>query len=104
MIHCDARFNGFCAKCQSCSNVVISSVSQFAFSYSPFEKIRTDFFKMQAMKLLLAGKLHEYLYEINEECYEMLDTLIRADKEIESVTEQLKAENQMRLSATGIGL
>ena len=47
------------------------------------------------MELLLEGKLNEYLHEIDEECYEMLDRLVEQMKVKQGVTEQLKAENQM---------
>lgn len=47
------------------------------------------------MELLLGGKLNEYLHEIDEECYEMLDRLVEQMKEKQGVMEQLKAENQM---------
>lgn len=47
------------------------------------------------MELLLDGKLNEYLHEIDEECYEMLDQIVEQMKEKQGVTEKLKAENQM---------
>ena len=47
------------------------------------------------MKLLLEGKLNEYLHDINEECYEMMDRLVEQMKVKQGVTEQLKADNQM---------
>ena len=47
------------------------------------------------MELLLSGKLNEYLHEVDEECYEMLDQLVEQMKDKQGVTEQLKAENQM---------
>ena len=47
------------------------------------------------MKLLLEGKLNEYLHDIDEECYEMIDRLVEQMKEKQGVTEKLKAENQM---------
>lgn len=47
------------------------------------------------MELLLEGKLNEYLHEVDEECYEMLDRLVEQMKVKQGVTEQLKAENQM---------
>ena len=47
------------------------------------------------MELLLEGKLNEYLHEIDEECYEMLDRIVEQMEEKQGVTEQLKAENQM---------
>lgn len=37
-----------------------------------------------------------YLPEIDEECYEKMGLLIRQMKEREGVTEQLKADNQMK--------
>ena len=39
--------------------------------------------------------LNEYLHEIDEECYEMLDRIVEKMKEKQGVTEQLKVENQM---------
>ena len=47
------------------------------------------------MKLLLEGRLNEYLHDIDEECHEMLDRLVEQMKEKQDVTEKLKAENQM---------
>ena len=47
------------------------------------------------MELLLEGKLNEYLHDIDEECYEMLDWIVEQMKVKQAVTEQLKAENQM---------
>lgn len=47
------------------------------------------------MRLLLDGKLNEYLHEVDEDCYEMLDRIVEQMKEQQGVTEQLKAENQM---------
>ena len=47
------------------------------------------------MELLLDGRLNEYLHEVDEECYEMLDRTVEQMKEKQGVTEQLKAENQM---------
>ncbi len=47
------------------------------------------------MELLLEGKLNEYLHEVDEECYEMLDGLVEKMKVKQGVTEQLKAENRM---------
>ena len=46
-------------------------------------------------ELLLEGKLNEYLHDIDEECYEMLDRIVEQMKVKQGVTEQLKAENQM---------
>ena len=47
------------------------------------------------MKLLLEGKLNEYLHDIDEECHDMLDRIVEQMKVKQGVTEQLKADNQM---------
>ena len=47
------------------------------------------------MELLFDGRLNEYLHEVDEECYKMLDQLVEQMKDKQGVTEQLKAENQM---------
>ena len=47
------------------------------------------------MHLFLDGKLNEYLLQVDEECYEMLESLIEQMKAKQGVTEQLKAENMM---------
>ena len=51
--------------------------------------------RREYLRLLLDGKLNEYLHEIDEECYEMLDRIVERMKEKQGVTEKLKAENQM---------
>jgi hypothetical protein len=45
--------------------------------------------------LLMSGKLHEHIYEIDVSAQEMRETLIEQMKKAQGVTEQLKAENQM---------
>ncbi len=40
-------------------------------------------------------KLNSYLYDVNSQAEEMFETLINKFKQAESITEQLKAENQM---------
>ena len=45
--------------------------------------------------LILDCKLNRYLADINKQAEEMFDTLISQYKTAESVTEQLKADNQM---------
>lgn len=47
------------------------------------------------MDLLLTGKLNEYLHEFNEECYEMLDSIVERMKKKQSVTEELKRMDQL---------
>lgn len=45
--------------------------------------------------LLTAGKLYEYLREIDAQANEQFDALITQMAKVEGVTEQFKAENQM---------
>ena len=40
-------------------------------------------------------KLNSYLYDVNSQAEEMFETLINQFKQAESITEQLKADNQM---------
>lgn len=47
------------------------------------------------MDLLLAGKLNEYLHEVDEECYEMFDSIVEQMKKKQGVTEELKRTEQM---------
>ncbi len=44
--------------------------------------------------LLLSGELHSHLRDVNEEAVNMLDRLLPQYKEIQGVTEDLKATNQ----------
>ena len=45
--------------------------------------------------LLTQGKLYQRFAEIESQAYDMFDTLVEQMKDAESVTEQLKEENQM---------
>lgn len=45
--------------------------------------------------LLMSGKLHSYLADIDEQARNMFDTLIDQMKAAEGVTEQLKEQNQL---------
>lgn len=47
-------------------------------------------------ELLLNGRLNEHLHDIEEECYRMMDLLVEQMKKRQGVTEQLKAEDQMK--------
>ena len=47
------------------------------------------------LELVLAGKLNEYLHQIDEECNQMMDRLVEQMKERQGVTEELKMQNQM---------
>jgi hypothetical protein len=48
------------------------------------------------IRLLLDGRLNEYLHEIDEECYEMMDRLAEQMKPGAGITEELKAADQMK--------
>jgi len=41
--------------------------------------------------MVLAGKLNEHLYQIDEECNQMMDRLVEQMKEKQGVTEELKS-------------
>ena len=45
--------------------------------------------------LLLSGKLNSHLAEIDNQATEMFDRLVKQLAEIEGITEQLKAQDQM---------
>lgn len=48
------------------------------------------------LELLLDGNLNEYLHQMDEECYQMMERLVEQMKAKQGVTEQLKSENQMQ--------
>jgi hypothetical protein len=48
------------------------------------------------MDLFLSGKLNEYLHEVDEECYEMMDRLVEQMKPGAGITEELKSADQMK--------
>lgn len=64
-----------------------------------YGRLRAEYLKehhrVQYMNLLLDGKLNEYLHQVDEECYEMMERLMEQMKARQGVTEQLKAENMM---------
>lgn len=45
--------------------------------------------------LLTSCKLHDHLADVNEEATEMYERLVKQFADAESITEQLKAENQL---------
>ena len=62
-------------------------------------KRRLDYLKNHRrilyVNLLTSGKLTEHLCNIDEAAYERWNTIVRQMTEVQGVTEQLKAENQM---------
>ena len=64
-----------------------------------YGRMRAEYLKehhrVQYMHLLLDGELNEYLHQVDEECYEMMERLMEQMKARQGVTEQLKSENMM---------
>lgn len=52
--------------------------------------------RVRYMNLLTSGKLNTYLADIDEQAVEMFSRLVKQMAEKRGITEQLKAENQMR--------
>ena len=48
------------------------------------------------MNLLTSGKLNDYLADIEEEAQERFERIVEQMKQAHEITEQLKAENQMK--------
>lgn len=47
-------------------------------------------------RLILTGKLNEYLYEIDKTCHERIELMIKDMAQAEGVTEEMKSENQLK--------
>lgn len=50
----------------------------------------------ECIKLLMDGRLNEYLYEIDTQCYERVELLVEQMKAQAGITEELKATDQMK--------
>lgn len=65
-----------------------------------FGRMRWEYLKNhrrgEYIRLLLDGKLNEYLYEVDEECYERMELLVEQMKAGAGITEELKARDQMK--------
>lgn len=48
------------------------------------------------IRLLMDGKLNEYLHEVDEECHERMELLVEQMKAGARITEELKASDQMK--------
>jgi len=48
------------------------------------------------IKLLLNGKLNEYLYEVDQECHARVEKLLERMKAEAGITEELKKSDQMK--------
>lgn len=47
-------------------------------------------------RLILTGKLNNYLYEIDKTCHERIEHMIKDMVQVERVTEEMKSENQLK--------
>ena len=52
--------------------------------------------RREYIRLLLDGRLNEYLYEVDEECHARVELLVEQMKVGAGITEELKAANQMK--------
>ena len=52
--------------------------------------------KVRYINLLTSGKLNSYLADINKQAEDMFFRLVKQMSEREGITEQLKADNQMK--------
>lgn len=59
-------------------------------------KYLKEHYKIEYRRLFLNGRLNEYLYSVDEDAYQMMELLIEQMKELQGITEQLKADNQMQ--------
>lgn len=48
------------------------------------------------IRLLMDGKLNEYLHEVDEECHERMELIVEQMKAGAGITEELKAYDQIR--------
>ena len=51
--------------------------------------------RSEYIRLLLDGKLNEYLHEVDEECHVRVELLVEQMKEGAGITDELKVANQM---------
>lgn len=47
-------------------------------------------------RLILTGKLNDYLYEIDKTCHERIEHIIKDMAKSEGVTEEIKSKNQLK--------
>lgn len=65
-----------------------------------YGRMRWEYLKIycrgEYIKLLMEGKLNEHLHEIDEACYERMELLVEQMKAGAGITEELKANDQMK--------
>lgn len=52
--------------------------------------------RSEYIRLLLEGKLNEYLHEVDEECHDRVELLVEQMKAKAGITEELKSTNQTK--------
>ncbi len=52
--------------------------------------------RSEYIRLLLDGKLNEYLHEVDKECHAMIELLVEQMEAGAGITEEVKAANQMK--------
>ena len=52
--------------------------------------------RLDYIRLLMEGKLNEYLHDVDEECYQRMELLVEQMKAGAGITEELKASDQMK--------
>ena len=55
-----------------------------------------NYHRREYIKLLMNGRLNEYLHEVDTQCYERLELLVEQMKAGTGITEELKATDQMK--------
>lgn len=59
-------------------------------------KYLKDHHRVEYIKLLMDGRLNEYLHEVDTQCYERLELLVEQMKAGTGIMEELKATDQMK--------
>ena len=52
--------------------------------------------RLEYIRLLMEGKLNEYLHDVDEECYQRMELLVEQMKAGAGITEELKESDQMK--------
>ena len=63
-----------------------------------YGRMRWEYLKtpQRNIKLLMDGRLNEYLHEVDTQCYERVELLVEQMKAGAGITEELKATDQMK--------
>lgn len=70
------------------------------YQFGRYGRMRWEYLKTHRrggyIRLLMDGKLNEYLHEVDEECHEKMVLLVKQMKTGAGITEELKASDQMK--------